>query len=283
MGGKCLPIWWHCRDISSVIKTARLTCIANENNVITTQQAMRYNRQISLAGFDLDKQEQLLDSRVLMIGVGGLGCSAAQFLVASGIGQLTLVDDDVVESSNLSRQILHSEAGIGQRKVDSASDRLKALNAGVKLDLLAERQHEQQLSALAEQHDIVLDCSDNLLTRNCLNRVCYASKTPLVSGAAIRMEGQVYCVVPQQQSVCYACVSHFFSEQQLSCVEAGVMSPVVGIIGAMQALEAIKILASYGQIPVNRLQLYDAMTSQWQSFKVEPRSGCGICQNSNPD
>lgn len=254
-----------------------------ENSVITTQQAMRYNRQISLAGFDFDKQERLLTSRVLMIGVGGLGCSAAQFLVASGIGLMTLVDDDVVETTNLQRQILHSEASIGQRKVSSASDRLKALNAEVQLNLLAKRQSEQQLMSLAEQHDIVLDCSDNLLTRNSLNRVCYASKTPLVSGAAIRMEGQVYCVVPQQQSACYACVSDLFSEQQLSCVEAGVMSPVVGVIGAMQALEAIKILTDYGHVPINQLQLYDAMTSQWQSFKVVPRSGCSICEKTTPD
>lgn len=244
---------------------------------LTTAQAMRYSRQILLSGFDLDKQEILVNSKVLVIGVGGLGCAACQYLAASGVGTMTLVDDDIVETTNLQRQVLHDEQSIGQRKVDSAAAALKRLNADIRLNLLSQRQTELQLHALVSNHDIVLDCTDNLATRNLLNQVCYGSLTPLVSGAAIRMEGQVFCVVPAEHSACYACFSHYFGEQNLSCVEAGVMSPVVGIIGSMQSLEAIKILTNYGEIPVNKLQLFDAMSSSWQRFNVLPRSDCSIC------
>lgn len=247
---------------------------------LTTEQAMRYSRQILLSGFDLDKQEVLVNSKVLVIGMGGLGCAASQYLAASGVGTMTLVDDDVVETTNLQRQILHAEQSIGQLKVDSAAAALKRLNADIALDLKSFRQTESQLQTLVAAHDIVLDCSDNLSTRNLLNQVCYGNQVPLVSGAAIRMEGQVFCVVPSENSACYACVSHYFGEQNLSCVESGVMSPVVGIIGSMQSLEAIKILTNYGEIPLNQILLFDAMCSDWQRFKVLRRTDCSICSNS---
>lgn len=244
---------------------------------LTTSQAMRYSRHILLSGFDLPKQEILCSSSALLIGVGGLGCAASQYLVASGIGKLTLIDDDSVEVTNLQRQVLHQESSIGELKVGSAARTLKNLNPNVEIFTQSMRQTESQLLGLVKGHDIVLDCSDNLETRNLLNRVCYQVGKPLVSGAAIRMEGQIFCVVPSKKSACYACISHLFGEQQLSCVESGVMSPVVGIIGSMQALEVVKLLTEYGEDPSNKLQLFDAMTSQWQTFKVKANSKCSIC------
>ncbi|MFW8592031.1 molybdopterin-synthase adenylyltransferase MoeB [Glaciecola sp. 2405UD65-10] len=252
--------------------------MANNTKVITTQQAMRYSRQISLQGFDLDKQEQLMSSRVLIIGMGGLGCAASQYLVASGLGSLSIVDDDTVELTNLQRQILHYETNIGDSKVDSAKASLQALNGDCEIRALNERLNELALRKLILEHDLVLDCCDNLATRNMVNDACYASKVPLVSGAAIRMEGQIFCVMPSLNSACYRCISRFFGEQSLSCVEAGVMSPLVGIVGACQALEGIKILTNFGQTPINGLQMYDAMTSQWQTFKVEPQHDCQGCR-----
>lgn len=245
---------------------------------ISTEQAMRYSRQILLAGFDLEKQETLINASALLVGVGGLGCAAAQYLVASGIGQITLVDDDRVETTNLQRQVLHTESSIGMNKCASAKVALQRINSYVNIDTLENRQTDAQLSTLLHVHDIVLDCTDNLSTRNQLNRLCYAHNTPLVSGAAIRMEGQVMCVLPENQSACYACFSHLFGEQNLSCVESGVMSPIVGIIGASQALEAIKILTSYGESSFNRIMLFDGMTSQWRSFNVAKKEGCSVCQ-----
>ena len=247
---------------------------------ITTAQAMRYSRQIMLSGFDLDKQELLINSSVLLIGVGGLGCAASQYLVAGGIGKITIVDDDIVESTNLQRQVLHYESSIGDKKVDSAAQTLRNINHFVEVLPIDHRLGPDELCQAIQQHDIVLDCSDNLATRNELNKHCYAQKTPLVSGAAIRMEGQVFCVIPQRKSACYACISHFFGEQSLSCTEAGVISPLVGIVGAMQALEAIKILTQYGTTPVNTLQFFDAMTCTWTNITVEPLANCACCSKS---
>lgn len=247
---------------------------------LTTEQAMRYSRQILLKGFDLEKQEALLASKVLVIGLGGLGCAAAQYLVASGVGSLTLIDDDIVETTNLQRQVLHDEKSIGQQKVTSAATALRRLNANVNLDLLAQRQTGSQLTLLVNKHQLVLDCTDNLDSRNLINQACYQTNIPLVTGAAIRMEGQIMSVLPGKHSACYACVSHFFGEQNLTCVDSGVMSPVVGIIGAMQALEAIKILANYGQAQINTLKMFDAMTSKWQDFTVNSRADCDICSST---
>lgn len=248
---------------------------------ITTEQAMRYSRHISLIGFDLDKQELLMNSSALLIGAGGLGCAASQYIVASGIGKLTIIDDDIVELTNLHRQILHFEKNIGQTKVDSACSTLGQINSQVELCKLDKRQSQKALTALVNKHNIVIDCSDNLITRNLLNQVCYTASTPLVSGAAIRMEGQVFCVIPSQESACYACISHFFGEQNLSCVESGVMSPLVGIIGATQAIEAIKILTRYGKPAVNKLQFYDASQSTWNTFDVNKNLQCKICSTTS--
>jgi len=238
---------------------------------------MRYNRQIVLPNFDLDKQEILLNAKVLIVGVGGLGCAAAQYLVAAGIGEITLIDDDKVDKSNLQRQVLHGEADIGVNKCLSAKVSLEQLNSDIKIHVIQKRLESDDYLDLIEPLDMVLDCTDNLASRNTLNQACYQSGTPLVSGAAIRMEGQLMSIVPKDNSACYACVSAYFGEQNLSCVESGVMSPVVGIIGAMQALEAIKVLCDYGQSNVNKLMMFDAMTSSWQSFKVPKKVNCKVC------
>lgn len=246
-------------------------------HTLSTKQAIRYSRQILLPGFDLDKQELLLNSAVLLIGAGGLGCAAAQYLVAAGIGKLTMVDDDTVELSNLQRQVLHVEQSLGQLKTVSAATRLKALNDDVMIETFTTRLHDVALSKQIEQHTVVVDCSDNLATRNQLNRLCFSSKTPLVSGAAIRMEGQVCCFDYQQQNACYQCLSATFGEQNLSCMEAGVLSPVVGIIGAMQALETIKLLSDFGNPVVNKLMMFDAMTGEWQTFNLLKNPQCQVC------
>ncbi|MDO6693787.1 molybdopterin-synthase adenylyltransferase MoeB [Aliiglaciecola sp. 3_MG-2023] len=244
---------------------------------LTHQQAMRYSRQIMLPGFDLDKQERLLTKNILLIGVGGLGCAAAQYLVASGVAGITLVDDDVVEHSNLQRQVLHHESDIGKRKCESAKEKLTSINSQTTINTIQQRLDDKTLEMVLAKHHIVLDCSDNLATRNQLNRACLQANIPLVSGAAIRMEGQIFSMQPQNNDACYGCLSRFFGEQQLSCVDAGVLSPVVGIIGAMQALEGIKILVDFGHSLSNKLMLFDAMTMQWQTFAVKKHGDCPVC------
>jgi adenylyltransferase/sulfurtransferase len=173
--------------------------------------------------------------------------------------------------------VLHGEADIGVNKCLSAKVSLEQLNSDIKIHVIQKRLESDDYLDLIEPLDMVLDCTDNLASRNTLNQACYQSGTPLVSGAAIRMEGQLMSIVPKDNSACYACVSAYFGEQNLSCVESGVMSPVVGIIGAMQALEAIKVLCDYGQSNVNKLMMFDAMTSSWQSFKVPKKVNCKVC------
>ncbi|MEP1447347.1 MAG: molybdopterin-synthase adenylyltransferase MoeB [Paraglaciecola sp.] len=244
---------------------------------LTTKQAMRYNRQIVLPKFDLDNQEKLLNAKVLVVGAGGLGCASAQYLVASGIGEITLIDDDKVEITNLQRQVLHGESDIGTNKCVSARESLEQLNSETQIHIIQKRLGFDDYLALIDSIDIVVDCTDNLETRNTLNQVSYRLGKSLVSGAAIRMEGQLMSIVPAENSACYACLSSQFGQQNLSCTESGIMSPVVGIVGAMQALEVIKLLCHYGQPNVNQLMLFDAMTATWQTFKVPKKTNCVVC------
>ncbi len=279
-GYKILLLWRNCPSSARVVQSGiRCKKVSFMSSELTIKQAMRYSRHVLLSDFDLAKQEILCSSKALIVGVGGLGCAASQYLVASGIGQLTLVDDDKVELTNLQRQVLHTEKSIGQLKVDSAVSALRGINSEVKISTLAKRLDEQALQQQILKHDVVLDCTDNLTSRNLINRLCYQNNVPLVSGAAIRMEGQVFSVNPRQSSACYGCISHHFGEQNLTCVESGVMSPVVGIIGAMQALEAIKIITDYGTPLYNSLQMFDAMSGSWHQFKVTPLENCPVCQS----
>ncbi|MCG9578402.1 molybdopterin-synthase adenylyltransferase MoeB [Vibrio tubiashii] len=246
--------------------------------ILSDQEMLRYNRQIILKQFDFDGQEALKQASVLILGAGGLGCASSQYLATAGIGKLTLIDDDVVELSNLQRQVLHHDADVGTKKVLSASNSLKQLNPHLQVETIDKRLTDEALSALVANHSLVLDASDNVETRNQLNKLCYALKTPLVSGAAIRMEGQVSVFTYQDDSQpCYQCLSALFGNAALSCVEAGVMSPVVGIIGAVQAMEAIKVIANYGTPKQGKILMLDAMSMSWREMNLIKMPNCPVC------
>lgn len=253
---------------------------ADKPTELNTAQALRYSRQLMLPAMDFRGQEALLASKVLLIGVGGLGCAAAPYLVASGVGSITLVDDDTIDRSNLQRQILYREADIGQSKAGQAAASLRQLNADIAIEALQKRLSAADLTTLVPQYSLVLDCTDNLCTRNAVNAACVKAKVPLVSGAAIRFEGQVASFSMQGDGACYHCLSQLFGEQQLTCMEAGILSPIVGIIGTMQALEAVKILAGVGTPLYGKLQLFDGLTSQWRQFNLVKDPACSVCDDS---
>jgi len=244
---------------------------------LTDAEMLRYNRQIILKQFDFDGQEALKASSMLILGAGGLGCASTQYLAAAGVGKLTLIDDDKVEVSNLQRQVLHNDSTVGALKVESAKQALITINPNTQVETVAKRLDDNELLALIEQHSIVLDCSDNVATRNQLNRLCHQTKTPLVSGAAIRMEGQISVYTYQNDEPCYQCLSALFGEQALSCVEAGIMSPVVGIVGAVQAMEAIKVVANMGQPLSGKVLMLDAMSMSWREMKLVKQPTCSVC------
>jgi len=244
---------------------------------LTDQEMMRYNRQIVLRGFDFEGQERLKAARVLIVGLGGLGCAASQYLAAAGVGQLTLLDFDTVSVSNLQRQILHRDATVGQLKVASARDQLTAINPAAAIVTIASLLEDATMAEQIAAHDLVLDCTDNVEVRNQLNRLAFAHKIPLVSGAAIRMEGQITVFTWGDDEPCYRCLSRLFGDSALSCVEAGVMAPLVGVIGAMQAMEGIKILAQYGKSAAGKIVMYDAMTCQFREMKLARNPHCEVC------
>ncbi|WP_305844184.1 molybdopterin-synthase adenylyltransferase MoeB [Photobacterium leiognathi] len=252
----------------------------NINNVeLTDDEMLRYNRQIILRQFDFDGQEALKASSMLVLGAGGLGCASTQYLAAAGVGKLTLIDDDKVEVSNLQRQVLHHDATVGMLKVNSAKAALCRINPYISVDTIAKRLSDEELLPLIESHNIVLDCSDNVDTRNQLNRLCFKTKTPLISGAAIRMEGQISVYAYQDNEPCYQCLSALFGQQTLSCVEAGIMSPVVGIVGAVQAMEAIKVVANMGTPLTGKLLMLDALSMSWREMKLMKQPNCSVCAN----
>ena len=253
---------------------------ADKPTELNTAQALRYSRQLMLPAMDFRGQEALLASSVLLIGMGGLGCAAAPYLVASGVGSITLVDDDIIDRSNLQRQILYREADIGQSKAGQAALSLRQLNADITIDALCQRLNAEDLATLVPKYALVLDCTDNLASRNAINAACVKAKVPLVSGAAIRFEGQVASFRMQGKDACYHCLSQLFGEQHLTCMEAGILSPVVGIIGTMQALEAVKILAGVGTPLYGKLQLFDGLTSQWRQFNLIKDPSCSVCGDS---
>lgn len=246
-------------------------------DVLSDTELMRYNRQIILKGFDFDGQETLKQSRVLLIGAGGLGCACSQYLVCAGLGALTIVDFDDVELPNLQRQVLHTDADIGRYKVDSAAESLRQLNPYCAISTINRCLDDDQLATLIEQHDVVIDATDNIQTRNQLNQLCFTFKTPLISGAAIRMEGQISVFTYAEDEPCYHCLSQLFGETSLTCVESGVMSPVVGIIGGMQALETIKVLCHYGKPLTGRVLLFDAFSLSWREMRLNKAPNCSVC------
>jgi len=247
--------------------------------VLSDNQLLRYSRQIMLGDVDIEGQQRWLDSRVLILGVGGLGSPVAMYLAAAGVGHLVLVDDDQVEMTNLQRQIAHNTASIGQSKVESAAATLAQINPDIEVTTRAERLDEAALMEQVANVDLVVDCTDNFTTRFMLNRACVAYKKPLVSGAAIRMEGQISVYHPGVEgSPCYQCLYKEGEDEALTCSEAGVLSPLVGIIGSMQALEALKVLASIGTPLIGRLLLLDAKHMEWRSLKLSPDPECPTCQ-----
>nr|WP_321239054.1 molybdopterin-synthase adenylyltransferase MoeB [uncultured Tolumonas sp.] len=253
---------------------------------LTDQELLRYHRQINLRSVDIDGQTALKNARVLVVGLGGLGCAAAQYLTTAGVGQLTLVDGDTVDVSNLQRQVLHHDARIGMNKAESARQTLAVLNPHCQFEVIPCYLDESSALSLVAAHDLVLDCSDNLDTRNLLNLTCFHQQTPLVSGAAIRFEGQVAVFRWLQDEPCYHCFSQFFSSpsstnQGQSCVEAGVLAPIVGVVGSLQAMEALKLLMKAGTPLSGQLLLIDGLSGQFRSMKLQKNSDCPICGNSH--
>lgn len=244
---------------------------------LSDQEMMRYNRQIILRGFDFEGQEALKEARVLVVGLGGLGCAATQYLAGAGVGHLTLLDFDTVSVSNLQRQTLHSDATVGQPKVLSARDALARINPYITITPVNALLDDSEIHALIAKHDLVLDCTDNVSIRNQLNAGCFSAKVPLVSGAAIRMEGQITVFTYQEGEPCYRCLSRLFGENSLTCVEAGVMAPLIGVIGSLQAMESIKLLANYGKPASGKIVMYDAMTCQFREMKLMRNPGCEVC------
>lgn len=244
---------------------------------LTDLELERYSRQLLLPQFDVAGQLALKNARVLIIGLGGLGSPAAMYMAAAGAGTLVLVDDDVVDASNLQRQVVHCERRLGMAKVASAKQQLAALNSLINIECMAVRLEGDALEQQVARADIVLDCSDNFATRCAINAACVNSQTPLVSGAAIRFEGQVAVFNQSQESPCYQCLYGLLGEQNLSCSQAGVLSPVVGVIGAYQALEAIKVLAGVGETMTGRVQFFDGLKAQWREFKLKKDKACMVC------
>ncbi len=245
--------------------------------ILTQEEEQRYSRQILLRQIDFEGQESLKSSRILIIGLGGLGCAAAQYLAVAGVGKMTLVDDDKVEISNLQRQVLHSDGTIGQWKVDSAKHSLQKLNPHVQIQTIHERLSDNALLPLVEAHDVVLDCSDNLETRNQLNALCFKVKKTLISGAAIRIEGQLITFTYTEDEPCYQCFSALFGEHTLTCTEAGVLSPIVGVIGAMQALEALKVITKISPVSSKYISIFDGIQGEWRRFNIQKKSDCPVC------
>ncbi len=243
------------------------------------EHLLRYGRHIMLPQVDITGQQKLLDSTALIIGMGGLGSPIAMYLAAAGVGHLILVDFDVVELSNLQRQIIHHTADLGRLKVESARDTLLALNPDVKVTCIAQRLDDQALAEQVKQADVVLDGSDNFKTRFAVNRACVKHQTPLISGAAIRMEGQVAVFMNNRpDSPCYHCLYKEEGEEETRCSETGVLAPVVGIIGSLQATEAIKVLVGMGDNLNGWVLIMDALHQDWRRLRLSRDPACPVCQ-----
>lgn len=243
------------------------------------QQLLRYSRHILLPEIGVEGQQKLLAAHALVIGAGGLGCSSALFLAASGVGTLTLCDGDTVDLTNLQRQILHRTSGIGKPKVDSARATLAEINPEVRVSALNARADEAHFAELAARADVVLDCSDNFATRYALNRVCARLKKPLVSGAATRFDGQITVFDARQpNSPCYHCL---YPEQagteETRCAIMGVFAPLVGVIGSLQAAESLKLLMGVGTSLCGRLLVMDGLNMELRTIRLKKDEACPVC------
>ena len=243
------------------------------------EQLLRYSRQIMLPQIDIAGQQKLFDAHVLIIGIGGLGSPAAIYLASAGVGTLTLVDFDRVELTNLQRQIVHHQDDIDSPKVASARRNLQRINPGVTINTIEEKPDAQRLNRLVQQADVVIDASDNYPTRFAVNSACVAHRKPLVSGAAIRFEGQISVFDKRSEtSPCYNCLYPVAGEDAENCTENGILAPVVGIIGSMQALEAIKLICAIGEPLIGRLLIFDGLAMNWRSMQLKKDPSCPVCK-----
>ncbi len=242
-------------------------------------QLLRYSRHILLDQIGIDGQERLLAAHALVVGAGGLGSPVALYLAAAGIGRITLADHDSVELTNLQRQIAHDMASLGVNKAVSAAARMKAMNPDIQVIPLQEKLAGEALAAAVSVADVVLDCSDNFPTRHAVNRACVTHRKPLVSGAAVRFDGQVAVFdLRRDDQPCYACLfPEHAQDAEMRCAEFGVFAPLVGVVGAMQALEALKLVIGIGQSLSGRFQLYDALSAEWRSLRLKKDPRCGVC------
>ncbi|WP_323752389.1 molybdopterin-synthase adenylyltransferase MoeB [Marinobacter sp.] len=246
--------------------------------MLSDDELLRYSRQILMPQFDIAGQQKLNEARVMILGSGGLGCPVALYLGAAGVGQLTLVDDDQIELANLQRQIGFQQNWIGDSKAERLAERIRAINPEITVNAVNCRVEGDDLQQLVSEATLVLDCTDNFSTRFALNRASVAAGVPLVSGAAIRGEGQLSVYDPRNpESPCYHCLYEEQGNEDLTCSEAGVIAPLVGMIGSAQAMEAIKVISGVGTPLVGRLLILDAWQMQWREMKLLKDHGCPVC------
>ena len=241
-------------------------------------QLLRYSRQIMLPLCDIEGQQKLLNANVLIVGAGGLGSPASIYLAAAGVGSITIYDDDEVDLSNLQRQIAHHTCDIGTDKVISTRKTLNNLNPDVRVRAVKQRLAGELLETEVKNADVVLDCSDNFSTRFAINNACVKQQTPLVSGAAIRFEGQVSVFTPgKNDSPCYNCLYASDGEEPQNCATNGVLAPITGIVGCIQALEAMKLIMAIGETLTGRLLLLDGLTMEWTTMRLRKNLNCPTC------
>lgn len=240
-------------------------------------QLLRYSRQILLPQIDASGQQRLLDARVIVFGVGGLGSPVAMYLAAAGVGQLTLVDPDQVDLSNLQRQIVHDGDSLGQNKVDSAARRLSRLNPDCQVQGIAHALDSAALDARIGAADLVLDCTDNFATRFAINAACVRQRRVLISAAAIGWQGQFAVFAAHQGSGCYQCLYPPGGAEDLRCSDNGVAAPLVGVLGSLQALEAVRIIGAGAAPATGRLRVLDSLHDDWRTLRLRPDPDCAIC------
>ncbi len=247
--------------------------------MLSDNQLLKYSRQIMLPKIDIEGQEKLTNAHVVIVGIGGLGSPVAMYLATAGVGKLTLIDDDQVDATNLQRQIIHNENSVGKNKGLSAKETIQALNSDCSVNTINKRLNEREFESLLSDVSILVDCCDNFETRFLLNRVCFKTKTPLVSGSAIRWEGQLTTFTMQDKTPCYQCLYDENSSTDQTCSQNGVVGPVVGIIGSMQALEAIKVITDAGTLCVGELTLFDGLDMSFHKIKYSKKDGCPVCSS----
>ena len=242
-------------------------------------QLLRYSRHLLLDEIGIPGQQRLLASHALVVGAGGLGSPVALYLAAAGVGRITLCDHDQVDMTNLQRQIAHDMDSLGLNKAASAARRMASMNPDVAVEVVAERLAGAALDARVATADVVLDCTDNFSTRHAINRACVRHGKPLVSGAAVRFDGQMSVFdLRDPQAPCYACLFPEQAEEaEMRCAEFGVFAPLVGVVGSMQAAEALKVLMAAGQSLAGRLLLYDALAAEWRQIRLKKDPACPVC------